>query len=204
MYFLYILLALIFVLTILSFMPVSAEIHYEYINKVQKLDIVLRLFKIIKIKIPVNQNKKEKKIKDENAKKTKRDFSIERLKQLFSDIENALSDSKSEIFKILSTIKKHLLINRVLFEMEYGLSDAAKTGMANGALWASSSGVLSAIDNFSEIKSVSLNIYPVFDRECFNARFIGIITLKFTHIISIGIKLLKVVNCFSKNLIKDK
>ena len=87
--------------------------------------------------------------------------------------------------------------------MEYGLSDAAKTGMANGAIWAAASGVLSAIDNLSEIKSAELNIYPVFDRECFNLRLNSILTIKMTHIISVGIKILKIVNYFAKNLSGD-
>lgn len=198
MYLLYILIALIFVLSLISFMPVSAELRCEYIEKVQKTELLLRLFKIIKITIPINakKDKKGKTTDDKNEKKQK--FGYSKIKKLLGDIKDTFSDTKSEIYAILSSLKNHLVINRVLFEMEYGLSNAAKTGMANGALWASASGALSVIDNISEIKSVTLNIYPNFSRECFNIRFVGIITLRFAHIISIGIKLLKIINHFIK------
>lgn len=201
MYFLYILAAIVFLLALFALIPITAEINYEYINKAQKLTLVIKLFKLIKIKIPVNLKKEEKKAEKEAEKEVKKaDISFKKAKNLFFSIKSAFSDSKNDIYKILIYLKKNIVINHILFEMEYGLSNAAKTGIANGVIWAAATGALSAVDNISEIKSSKLNIYPVFDRQCFNVRFSGILTFKIVHIITVGIKILKLVNYFAKNL----
>lgn len=203
MFFAYIFIFLVFIIGALFCLCVSAEIYYEYINKVQKAEITIRLFKIIKIKIPVKLNK-EKKSDEKKASAEKESFSLEKIKNIFSRVTDALSNAKSDIYALFSSISKHLVIKKVLFETEYGLSDAAKTGMSYGAVWGVVSCALSAIDNFSEIKDLELNIYPVFDRECFNLRTNCIISIKIAHIISIGIKILKIINCFSKIITKEE
>lgn len=201
MYFLYILAAIVFLLALFALIPITAEINYEYINKAQRLTLVIKLFKHIKIKIPVNLKKGVKKAEKEAEKEVKKaDISFKKAKNFFFSIKNAFSDSKNDIYKILYSLKKNIIINHILFEMEYGLSNAAKTGIANGVIWAAATGALSAVDNISEIKSSKLNIYPVFDRQCFNVRFSGILTFKIVHIITVGIKILKLVNYFAKNL----
>lgn len=201
MYFLYILAAIVFLLALFALIPITAEINYEYINKAQRLTLVIKLFKHIKIKIPVNLKKEVKKAEKEAEKEVKKaDISFKKAKNFFFSIKNAFSDSKNDIYKILYSLKKHIIINHILFKMEYGLSNAAKTGIANGVIWAAATGALSAVDNISEIKSSKLNIYPVFDRQCFNVRFSGILTFKIVHIITVGIKILKLVNYFAKNL----
>lgn len=203
MFFAYILIFLVLFTAVLSFMPISAEVYYEYINKVQKAEITFRLFKIIKIKFPVKLNK-EKKADEKKNEDKKESFSLSKIKKLFSDITDAFCDAKSDIYALFSSLSKHLVINKVLFETEYGLSDAAKTGMSYGAVWGVVSSMLSAVDNFSEIKKLTLNICPVFDRECFNMRTNCIISLKLAHIISIGVKILKIINCFSKIITKEE
>lgn len=206
MLFLYILLGVILALLALSLSRVSCHIDYEYIGKTQKASLSFHFFKIIKVRIPLSleKNKKGKSKNTEEKASKKKKFSFENLKLLFKNIESAFSDSKNDIFSLLASLKDHLSIDKLVLELEYGLADAAKTGMANGAIWAAASGALSAIDNFSEIKSGGLNIYPVFDRECLNLRFSGIISLKIAHIISIGITVLKIINSFAKNLAKDE
>lgn len=203
MYFLYILIALAILLTLFLCSPVTVSVYYEYVDKVSKTDVTISFFKIIKIKFPKKTGEKKEKKAKPNKKEEKEKLTFNKLKTLLSGIKTSLSDSKSDISILLSSIKKHLVIDKMLYEMEYGLSDAAKTGVANGALWGILSGIFSIIDNISEIKDVTLNIWPVFDRECLNLRFHGIISIKFTHIISNGIRLLKIVNYFSKN-INDK
>lgn len=203
MYFLYILIALAVLSAFILFSSVTVDVYYEYVEKASKKDITITFFKIIKIKFPKDSDKKKEKKAKPEKKEEKEKLTFKKLKNLLNGIKTSLSDSKSDISILLSSIKRHLVIDKMLYEMEYGLSDAAKTGMANGALWGILSGIFSIIDNISEIKDVTLNIWPVFDRECLNLRFHGIISIKFTHIISNGIRLLKIVNYFSKN-INDK
>ena len=205
MYFAYIFIFLVFIITVLSFFPVTCEIYYEYINKVQKAEITIRLFKIIKIKVPVKLNKEEKAHKRDTKKSSqeRKSFTLSKIKKTFSDITDALSDAKSDIHAFFSSLAKRIVLEKVLLETEYGLSDAAKTGMSYGAVWGVVSCMLSSVDNFSEIKDLTLNIYPVFDRECFNLRTNCIISAKTAHIISIGIIILKIINRFSKIIAKD-
>lgn len=193
MYFLYILLAVLVLLLVALSTTAIIEINYEYIGSKQKVEIILRIFKFIKIKIPVANRKKDNNAYNKKPEK-KEKYSFAKIKTLFSNIKATFTDLKGEIFSLFASIKNHIKIDKILFEMQYGLKDAAKTGMANGAMWTLSSGVLSAVDNISPIGDVTLNIYPVFDRECFNARFQGIISFRLVHIISICVTILKIIN----------
>ena len=195
---LYILIAVALLGSVLLLAPAYLKITVEYIDKKQKTVIILKILGI-PLKIPAGDIKREEKKAEKDAEgavEKNHSFDAEKFKRAADGVRSAFGETKGDIFEILSRLKKLVTVDYVILEIRFGLSDAAKTGMANGAVWAAASGALSAADNVLEVKNADLNIVPVFDRECFDLRIFGILKVRPAHIISVALRLVRVINCF--------
>ena len=65
-------------------------------------------------------------------------------------------------------IKQKIKVYNLDFDMTFGLDDAAHTGIATGAAWASIYNVFGFLANLFTVKSHKFTVTPVFDRECFS------------------------------------
>ena len=196
-------LILILIVFALLFFKMQAGIEYLHSGKAQKLIVHLRLLGIpIKIRIPLNDKKKAKQEvkKTENNTQSKKRLTFSRFKNICSGIYSAYSESKNDIKEVLSDLRQKIEFKTVDFKVHFGLSDAAKTGIATGAAWTSSSCLVSVINQMFGIKKIDLNVTPDFNRECFNLYIKSILILRPVHIISIGLKALKIVNLFIERM----
>ena len=187
----------------LLFLKIQAGIEYLHSGKEQKLIVHLCILGIpIKIRIPLNKKKKAKKEikKSENKKQSKKRLTFSRFKKICSGIYSAYSESKNDIKEVLSDLRQKIEFKTVDFKVHFGLSDAAKTGIATGAVWTSSSCLVSVINQMFGIRKIDLDVVPDFNRECFNLYIKSILILRPVHIISIGLKALKIVNLFIERM----
>ncbi len=88
-------------------------------------------------------------------------------------------------------IKKHIFLEMVLFDFEFGLSDAAKTGMATGAVWAAVYNLFAFVTRNFSVGRHEFHIQPNYEKEVVNAKLEGIIKFRIVHIIGILLVVLK-------------
>lgn len=193
---------ILLIILALLMLPMHAGIEYLHSGGSQKLLLHLHCLGIpIKIRIPLgdkkNQKKESKKTED---KKQKEKLTFTRFKKICSGISEAYSESKNDIKEVLSDLRQKIEFKTVMFRVHFGLSDAAKTGIATGAAWASSSCLVSVINQMFGIRKIDLDVAPDFNRECFNLHIKSILILRPVHIISIGLKVFKIVNLFIERM----
>lgn len=198
---------LLLLIALVLLLPAYVGIEYEYREGRQKLLVHMRLLGIpIKIRVPIGEAQKKQKKKKAAEKDTateteaKKKFTFSRFREIAGGIRDAYQESKEDIRLTLAQIRKKTELESVAFHLGFGLSDAAKTGIATGAAWTSSSCLLSVVNQMVGIKTVDLRISPDFTRETFSIYIKSILKLRPVHIISIGIKIIKIVNLFIEKM----
>ena len=182
-------------------MPAQLGIEYENLDGKQKLVLHIRLLMIpLKINIPIMKSveKKERKKKKEKNKKQKTTLSS--FRSVASGLKTAYNETKDNIKEILSEIRSKTEFQTISLRLGFGLSNAAKTGIATGAAWASSSCILSVLNRMFRIHKIDLNVSPDFNREYFHLHIKSILRLRPVHIISISIRIIKIVNLFIEKM----
>ena len=84
-------------------------------------------------------------------------------------------------------IKKRVIIKELNAKITFGLEDAAKTGIATGAVWALIYNIFALITKFATVSEHKFDVEPDYNNECFSASLNGIITVKIVNIISIAL-----------------
>ena len=190
-------------IALVIFLPLEAGVEYLISGKNQKLLIHVQLLKIpLTFKIPLGKDKKKKANKSDKKAidKPKKKMTLSVFCDKVRALKEAYGESKNDIKGILSDIRKRIEFKKIDFSMHFGLSDAAKTGIATGAAWASSSCLVSIINQMFGVRDAALDVNPDFNREFFNLRIKSILVLRPVHIIIIGIKILKIVNLFIEKM----
>ena len=190
-------------IALVIFLPLEAGVEYLISGKNQKLLLYIRLLKIpLTFKIPLGKDKKKKANKSDKKSndKPKKKMTLSVFCDKVRALKEAYGESKNDIKGILSDIRKRIEFKKIDFSMHFGLSDAAKTGIATGAAWASSSCLVSIINQMFGVRDAALDVNPDFNREFFNLRIKSILVLRPVHIIIIGIKILKIVNLFIEKM----
>lgn len=187
------------------FLPSQFGLEYEYKDGVQRLVLHIRCLGIpLKIKIPLSkhaeQGKEKKKKEAEAVESFKKKMTFSRFRSIASGMKKAYRETEGDIADILSQIRQKTSFESICFTLNFGLSNAAKTGIATGAAWASSSCVLSVLDRMFGIKKMYLDVVPDFNREHFHLYLKSILRLRPVHIISIGIRMIKIVNLFIEKM----
>lgn len=199
---------LLIILALLLCLPALAGLEYMYSDGRQKLTLHVRCLGIpIRIPIPTGEDdaegqrkKKRGKPKKESAKSTEKANPFSRFSAIANGIRKAYAEAKDDIASALAEIRKKTEFETIVFRLGFGLSDAAKTGIATGAAWASASCILSVLNQMFGIRSIDLDVSPDFNRECFRLHIKSILRLRPVHIISISIKIIKIVNLFIKKM----
>lgn len=190
---------------LILFLPSQFGIEYENKDGIQRLILHIRCLGIpLKIKIPLRktkeQNKEKKQKKSKAVESSEKKMSFSRFRTIASGMKNAYRESEEDISDILLQIRQKTSFESVCFTVNFGLSNAAKTGIATGATWASSSCILSVLDHMFGIKKMYLDVVPDFNREHFHLYLKSILRLKPVHIISIGFQMIKIVNLFIEKM----
>lgn len=199
---------LLIILALLLCLPALAGLEYMYNDGRQKLTLHIRCLGIpIRIPIPTGEEKGEKREKKkrgepkgETANKAKKENPLSRFSVIANGIREAYGETKDDIGSVLAEIRKKTEFETIVFRLVFGLSDAAKTGIATGAAWASASCVLSVLNQMFGIRSIDLDVSPDFNHECFRLYVKSILRLRPVHIISISIKIIKIVNLFIEKM----
>ncbi|MBE7037443.1 MAG: DUF2953 domain-containing protein [Ruminococcaceae bacterium] len=140
----------------------------------------------IKLNNKENEEKETKKeeIKDEEKEKTSFIEKAKDVKKNFDIIKDTFSNSKQ-------SIKKTINIKKLDLNIDFGLSDAALTGISTGVLWASVYSVFSVLTKIVTVHKHNFKIDPIFNKTVFTVKCDGIIYARLVNIISAGFMLLK-------------
>lgn len=120
-----------------------------------------------------------------------------------SEVEEKKKKSPSEllknlriILKIISRVLHHVRllprIKRLRFSLDFGLSDAAKTGMAAGAVYGLVYGIQARLYRSRYVVIDEVSVTPNFQMPSFSVYCGGIITTCFAHIMGIAVVALAV------------
>ncbi len=168
----------ILLLVLILYIPIKLRISYK-----KSLFETFLSFGFIKIKIPLNKEKKQKEknaINTEKKEKENKD-GFDAFTRFFSVIQGFYNASH--------LIKKALIIEKLEIKSSFGTEDAAFTGLAVGLAYSEIYkliGFLSVIFTFEPPK---IDITPIFeDRYVFNIECKSIIKTKLAHIIFAGYK----------------
>lgn len=135
-----------------------------------------------------DENKDENKDEKTESKDEKKDAKsiFEKLLDLYKELQKV----KYTCITSKDFIKKRLVLKELNVLIEFGLSDAAKTGIATGAVWATIYNVLEFLTKFVTLKNHKFNVEPDYNNEKYYASFDGIITVRIVNIISIALYVL--------------
>ena len=186
MYMIWILAALVFVVAAVLFIPIRVQAHYD--SKFE-LDIKVLFFKIGL----TNKNKSGKKsgTKPKQSKSSSKPDIYGISKKLISLIDDI--KSLAEFFSA-----RCLVIENLALRLDFGTDDVAKTGIATGWINGIVYTTVAVIDHNTTVKTWTVDIQPDFQKEKFDVDFRCIARTRLLHIISIGIKGLRLYNKFKK------
>ena len=106
-------------------------------------------------------------------------------------------ESLRTILMVIMRILHHVGIlprmKKVCFDLTFGLSDAAKTGMAAGGIYALVYGIQARLLRSRRVKLEEVKVTPDFQTSVFSLKCSGIITTCLAHIMGIAIVALAVV-----------
>ncbi len=187
--FLFVILALLLLFSIFLFVPLQFGVHFHKTATKQKIYVYVSLFGIL-IRIPIHTKKDDKKPKRKEKKKkvsppNERALSFETFRKNIDAFGELIEVSKNELLDMLSYVRKNLTCKELDFRIAFGMDDAAKTGIATGAVWASGTFLLKLIDTLISIKKVHMDVYPDFNHKRFEISFKTILIMQPIHFIII-------------------
>lgn len=155
----WILLAVLLILIILLFCPVTGTLKYD---KTCMATVSYLFFKYQllppKPKKEKKEKKKQKKPKEPTEEKPKKKLSIEGLLQILSLVNMALKSSK----KPIKIIFRHLTVKNIKLYVLVSCEDACQTAVRYGQVNAVVYSTLAAVKNGVKIKKTTIDIRPDF------------------------------------------
>ncbi|WP_165916148.1 DUF2953 domain-containing protein [Marinisporobacter balticus] len=191
---------LIIVFSILFFVPItiSIKILKDGTNDkvILKIKTLFGLFNY-KIEIPfvdldmkkngipfLKLNTEVKKNEDELIEENKTMVTFEEIKKIVKKAKYFLKYYTSPIKYVLEKMK----ISDFLWTTEFGIENAAVTGLLSGILWAAKSQLITIMRNNITCSKVTLKVIPKFNKESFKTTIHCIINTKIGYIIIATIK----------------
>lgn len=181
----------IFLLLLLFFLFVKLNFKFVIEYGFNNQNFVKLRFYVIHpvLGINIKLNNKEEISKNEPQKEgeTEKTSFIQKLKDIkknFDIIKDTLSNSKK-------SIKKTINIKKLDLNIDFGMSDAAITGITTGILWASVYSVFAVITKIVTVHKHNFKIDPIFNKSVFTIKCDGIIYARLVNIINAGFMLLK-------------
>lgn len=184
-------------LIILLFIKINISIEYLRTDDNDRAILTFSIIKnLIKLDIPfidISEKKgflgmkfsKKYKIKDDKTvyEKEKSFISFSKLKDMLEKAYTTYYTYKDILTSVRNYLRKRIVCNDFIFHLEFGLGDAALTGIASGLVWGASYSILSIIGNHSILKNTDIKISPVFNEIKFHVKFYCIFTIRVVHII---------------------
>lgn len=170
------------------FLLLKISVKFEF-NSETKEEFKIRVY-LYNEKLGFDVKKKQKNEKAEKAEKEgeKKEKStiLERLYNLYTELQ------KLRYTYILSQdfLRKRLILKNIEAHVAFGLSDAAKTGIATGAVWAFIYNVFGFVTRIFTVENHKFNVEPDYNNEKFFTSINGILTFRTANIISIALYLL--------------
>jgi len=131
----------------------------------------LRKFKIVRVE-------KEQKKKEDT-------FSFSKLKSTTEIIHEQYAMFKQVFSKVRNYLKRRLVCNQLTFYLDFGLGDAALTGISSGIVWGTVYNMVAIINSSCILKKTDINIHPDFNESKANIDLCCIFTFRIVHIIII-------------------
>ncbi len=202
----FIILSIILLLGLFLIFPLRFGIRYEKTVSYEKFHIYVSLFGIL-IRIPIHNKKgndagESKKNKPALKSSSKKELTFASFKNHVDAFGEVFEVSKNELRAMLSYVRKHLSCKEVDFNIRFGLDDAAKTGIATGAVWTSGTLLLKLVDALIGIKKIRMNVYPDFNEKKFEIYVKTILIMRPIHFIIIARKINETIK-FIKNKINN-
>lgn len=160
------------VILIILLFPVKISAEYAYSNSADKHIFLVKLFSFTVFKSDSDEDKpskEENEKKSEDKKEEKKSVSSSDVKKFIHSWQKEKAKAKKDIKKILKNIKRLANLKKAEFEMQFGFSDAAQTGIVSGILYGFVYGIFSALYRTFNInkKDMKINLKPEFNKPCF-------------------------------------
>lgn len=143
------------VLLILLLLVLFAKLKFSVLLNNELVTVYLWNFKIYD---PLDNKNDFKKDLDKKANKDKKfEKKYKKIKRTINFLRKVLDDKNDDIIYILKYIKRTFKIKKLDVSLDYGMGDAAVTGVAGGIIWGLISNICGFINRYIEIKKI-LNI----------------------------------------------
>jgi len=169
--------AIVVILMLLIASPVS--IHAKYIKN-ETLNEGIIFLRLLFIKIPIyksGQSKREIDDKENDKIKEKSDFTFETFKQFVKIL-----------YALFKDLKKKITVDIFEIDINFGLGDAAKTGITTGVIYAAVYNMLALFDHNFILKKQYVNVVPNFNNCLFNIEFKSEFSVKLYYLIKLALK----------------
>lgn len=164
-------------------MPLHIEVSYKQENKENRLVMhIITLFGLIRYKVDFTSLGN----KQINVRRKLNDKSIEKgFKQSIHKVKKTYQTYKTVMKYFLDKIK----IEKFYLNTQYGLENAAVTGVLSGILYSIQSKILILVFRYKNIKDCQIRMTPLFQQQnTIRIDFSCIIQFKLGHIINGSIK----------------
>jgi|GEM_PF-3549359 len=205
----YWLLAIVALIVILLYIPMPFDLEYRLDTKE---DIKKLKFKIARITI-VSDKKSKKKNNKKDVKNEKKDIEqaipaepkqkaqksdatekkngFSAFMQTISRVKSIMKELKPDIDRMLNYLKKKINCRLLRIHLEAGFDDAAKTGIAGGAMYGTVYGAAAMVYNTVGVKDMDIQVRPNFTQEGVHLYIRSIFTISLAHIIRVLFMVLK-------------
>lgn len=96
------------------------------------------------------------------------------------------------LHKIVRKFLKHVSITKLEWKSQFGLGDAAITGMVAGLAWSLKGSIIGIVSNYMQLKvKPNISIHPKFNEEVSETHFICIISFRIGHAMGAGFKVIR-------------
>ncbi len=160
-------------------------VRLKVYNEIFKLRIPFIMFDSSKLKTKV-MNKERNKKQAEN-KKYKQTKDMDKLFTFIKKLYNFSKQNKRLFLKALKNFKNKIVFDDILIKINFGLEDAALTGITTGALWAMIYNTLSLLNRYFLMKNTEINIEPDFNGIKLNVSFCSIFKVRIVNIINMAL-----------------
>ncbi|MBP3359703.1 MAG: DUF2953 domain-containing protein [Clostridia bacterium] len=181
----YILISAAAVILILLFVPVRIILEYD---KSAHIYLKILFWKKLLNKESRKPHEKNEKQTAEKKDKTNAGNKIKKILSLEDDIKEFAD----------FTAKRCVTFEKLRFSLDFGTGDAAATGILTGLVNGAVYTIISVIHHNTTLKSFDVNINPDFEGEKFVFYLLCIAKTRAVHIISMGLKGLKLYKKFKK------
>lgn len=176
-------------LIMLFLLFVKLNFYFEgYYNNSESKNFILRFYVFTKklgFNIKFKETKKEKE-KKEIEKKEGKDSFVDKAKRFKNNIgifKNTFSASKGHI-------KKSVIVKNINLNIDFGLGDAAATGIATGVLWGVIYSAFSLICHLFTVENHMFAVDPQFNKKITKINADGIIYTRLVNLIITAVVIL--------------